>query len=296
MRITTEMVVNNSLHRLSARLERYERTQSQLATGNRMLNPSDDPSGTGRALSLRASQRSREQEARNASDAESWLALADSQMQAAVERIQRVRELAVRGASSLNNAERRAIAEEVSRIRGEMESIANARHRGRPLFSGYQDVPAVAKIDGQWVYQGDDGVITRRVGEQDVVPVNVTAAEVFGFGAAGGDVFSLLDDLENALRGPDAAAAMSAGLEGIDAVRQRIGDAQAKIGANTNWVESARRRSGDALMAIRGQLAEVADVNLAEAVMELQVQEVAYTATLQALSRALPPSLVSFMR
>lgn len=35
---------------------------------------------------------------------------------------------------------------------------------------------------------------------------------------------------------------------------------------------------------------------MAEAVMELQMQEVAYEAVLGAMARALPPSLASFLR
>ncbi|HVL99729.1 MAG TPA: flagellin [Egibacteraceae bacterium] len=296
MRVTSEMMVANSLRRLSTRLERYERAQSQLAAGSRLLAASDDPSGTGQALGLRASQRAREQEVRNASDARSWLGLADSQLQAAVEGLQRARGLAVRGSSSLNADERRAIAAELASVRDEMVTIANFAHRGRPLFAGYGEGPAVAQVDGVWTFRGDEGAITRRVGESDVVQVNVTAAAAFGFGSAGGDVFTMLDELVAALDAPDAAAALNAGIGRIDGARRHVGDALARVGANTNRVESARRRSEDALAATRGQLAEVEDVDIAAAIMDLQTQELAYTATLQALARALPPSLVSFLR
>lgn len=294
MRVTSEMMVGNSLRRLSTRLERYERSQSQLATGKRIMTPSDDPGGTGRSLSLRASQRSRHQEIRNASDARNQLSLADSQLQAAVERLQRARELAVRGASSLNTGERAALAVEIRAIQEELTGIANTRHNGRPVFAGYKDTNAVAKDGGAWTYRGDDGVLTRRVGEQDVVAVSVTAGEVFGFDA-GSDVFTLLDDIVTGLANNDPTA-LSATLDRIDEARGRIGNAQARIGANANWVDSAQRRTEDALLGIRGQLAEVEDVDIASAIMELQTQEVAYEATLQALARALPPTLATFLR
>lgn len=296
MRITGEMMVTNSLRRLTTRLEGYERAQSQLATGRRMLAPSDDPSGAGRALALRATMRASEQEVRHAADAQAWLSMADSQMQAAVERLQRARELAVRGANSLGAEERRAIAVELEGVRDEMAAIANSTHGGRPLFAGYASGDAVAQVGGVWTYQGDDGAITRRVGPSENVQVNVTAGDVFGFGSPDGDVFTMLDELVTALQGPDPVAAVTAGIGRIDAARQHIGDAQARVGAASNWVESARRRSDDALLGARGQLAEVQDVNIAEAIMELQTQEVAYNATLQALARALPPSLATFLR
>lgn len=49
-------------------------------------------------------------------------------------------------------------------------------------------------------------------------------------------------------------------------------------------------------LTLRMELSEVQDLDLAKGVMELQVQQVAYEATLQALAKALPPSLAAFLR
>ncbi len=295
MRITNEMMVANSLRRLSTRLGRYERAQSQLATGRRILTPSDDPAGAGRGLALRASQRSREQEARNAADAQSRLQMTDSQLGAAVERLHRVNELTVAGASSLTASERKAIATEVAAVREELRAIANARHRGAPLFAGYADPGEVVAPDGS--YRGDAGAIERRIGETDVVKVNVTAAEVFGLDPAGTapNVFRLLDEMVGYLDAGDEAG-MAGALGRLEQVQTQIGRAQAVVGAAMNRVESAQRRGEDALLTLRSELAQVEDVDLAEAAMELQTQEVAYEATLAAMGRALPPSLVTFLR
>ena len=299
MRITSEAMVSNSLRRLTSRLDAYDKAQTRIATGKRILKPSDDPAGANRALSLRAAQRAHDQALRNGSDAVAWLDLADSQMQAGVDRLQRARELAVRASSSIGDAERRAIAEEMDTIADELAGIANYSHRGRPLFAGHQGGPAVAKdAGGDWAYQGDAGAIQRRVGETDYVRVNVTADEVFGFTAgAGQDIFTKLDDLSALLRTPSADTnAIAAAIGDIDAAMVRLNDNQAYIGAQTNWVDSAVQRSEDTLLAIRGELAEVEDTEYARGIMDLQTQEMAYTATLQALAKALPPTLVSFLR
>ncbi len=295
-RVTSEMMVTGSLRRLSSRLEQYEKTQSRLATGKRILVPSDSPGDANRALGLRAVQRAREQELRNAADAKSWLDITDTQLQAATERLHRVRELAMRGASSAGPDERSALAVELRHIRDELVGIANYRNRGRPLFSGFSSADAVQNVAGTWVYGGDDGVVTRRVSESDVVQTNVTAAEVFGFGGAPGtDLFSLLDRLIADVQAGDDTA-VATGMGNVDAARRRVTDSLAQVGAAANTVESARMRTDGALLAIRGELAEVEDVDLAEAVMELQSQQAAYEATLQALARTLPPSLASFLR
>jgi flagellar hook-associated protein 3 FlgL len=294
MRVTSEMMVQNSLHRLHTRLERYQETQSRLATGRRILKPSDDPSGTARVLSMRAAMRSREQEMRNAADANTWLSLADSGLQAATERLGRARELALRGGNALSAEEGQALAEEVATIRAELVSIANSRSRGRPLFAGYSSGDAVLFDGAAWQYGGDDGAITRRVGENDVVRINVSGEEVFGF-TDGDEVFGMLDELEDALRALDSNGATGM-LGRIDDARRRVGDALATVGATTNWADSALARTEDAHFAARVQLSEIIDVDVAEAIMDLQTQQVAYETTLQALARALPPTLASFLR
>lgn len=308
MRITQGLMVSNQVGRLQQRLERFERSQSQLGTGKRLLRPSDDPASTNRGLMLRAAQRAREQEARNGADALTWLNLADSKLQGATTRLHRARDLVVSGASDRNPAEDRAIASEIAKIREELIGIANSRHAGRPLFSGYSDAAPVRWVEpdptaappvpGHALYEGDDGAIMRRVSEHDRVRVNVTAKDVFGVDsdpATGDDLFGLLHRIENLVLDGDRQG-LAASLGDLDDALGRIGDQHAVIGAATNRVDAVMLRNRDDQLIVRTELAETEDVDVAEGVMELQIQEVAYQATLAALSRVLQPSLVDFLR
>jgi flagellar hook-associated protein 3 FlgL len=295
MRVTSEAMAASSLRRLSSRLAAYERTQTRLATGRRFEVASEDVGGSVRAQALRAAMRVREQELRNAADARSWLDIADAHLQGAVEGVQRARELAVRGAG-VSADEGAALAAEVDAIAAELLSIANATYRGRPLFAGLAEGPAVAVTGGVHAYGGDLGAVERRIGEREVVAVNVTAQEAFGFAhGPGQDVFAVLRELADALRSGDRDA-ISSSLPALDRAREDLTGALASVGSRTNRVEAAVQRSEATLQSQRVELSEIADVDIAEAIMELQVQEVAYQATLQAVARALPPSLASFLR
>lgn len=294
MRVTSEMMVTGSLRRLQGRLERYERAQSALASGKWVMKPSDDPAQASRSLVLRAAMRSRDQELRAATDARALLDRADGELQSAQNVLQRIRELTVRAANSVSAAEGDAISEEIVQLQSQLVSIANSRHADRPLFAGFQDVDAVAQVAGVWTYQGDQGGVIRRVSDSDRVQVNVTAADVFGF-TAGTDLFTALDDLSTAIQAGNGAG-IAAGLDAVDAGMARINEGLATIGAATNRVEGARARVEDTQLALRRELAEVEDVDVAEAIMNLQVEEVAYQATLQALGRTLPDTLVAFLR
>lgn len=295
MRVTNEMMVTGSLRRLQNRLERYERAQMQLSTGKVVNRPSDDPSQASRGLVLRAALRSREQETRAITDATAMVNRADGELQSAQSLLQRIRELTVRGATDLGQTERNAIAEEIGQLQQNLLGVANTRHAGRPLFAGFSSNDAVAFQAGAWTYQGDNGQVMRRLTDADRVPVNVRAEDVFGFGGGGTDTFTALDNLQTALRNGDTAAIQN-GLNDIDAGMDRLNEALATLGAVGNRVEAARRRNEDAQLDLRTQLSDVEDLDIAEGIMNLQIEEVAYQATLQALGRSLPDTLVSFLR
>lgn len=298
MRITSETMVMRSLDRLHTRLQAYERSQSELGTGKKILLPSDDPAGARRGMSLRAALRAREQELRNIGDAVSRLDIADSQLRTVMTRLQRVQELTTRAASQTEPGERDAIAMEIREIRDEIAAIANTEHRGQPLFGGFTAGPAAERdVNGVWQFQGGGDEITRRISDSEKVRVNITAAEWLGHddGDPGNDLLSFLDDLADTVQ-TGSPAEVGDMLGGLRTATDRIGESLAIVGAATNRVESARDRAQELLLTLRTELSEVEHVDIAEGVMELQMQQVAYEATLQALAKALPPSLVAFLR
>jgi len=294
MRVTHIGAHQAALTRISNRLTDYAATQEQLATGKRMRRPSDDPIGMNRALELRASMRAREQEGRNATDGQMWMDLADSKLQDVVGQLQRARELAVRGATYVGPQEREAIAVEINQLREDIVALANGQHQGRGLFSGLSAGDAVQQIAGTWTYVGDAGEINRRVGENEVVTINVTADVAFGF-TAGKDVFTVLDDLEAALYADDTAGIETA-ISDVDASLQTTLGALGVIGARTNQIETAIARNADDMITLTQQLSTLEDVDIAEAVMELQLQQTAYEAALAAFARSSQTSLIDFLR
>lgn len=294
MRIGSDLAhFTAALGRVGARLEDYQAAQTRLATGRRLQRPSDDVAGTGRAMALRAALSSRRQEARNAEDGLMWIGLADTKLQSVADRLQRARELAVRGATTTGGSERAGIAAEVAGLRAEILALANSRHGGRGLFAGYALDDAVTNVAGTWTYTGDAGQVERRVGDAEVVAVNVTAADAFGF-TAGSDVFTILDDLETALLAGDTPA-VDAAIDAVDGGLDRVLAALTALGTAANRIESAQFRNAGDVVELTARLSEVEDVDLSEAVMELQLRETAYQAALAAFTQSSQPSLLDFL-
>src|SRR5688572_17587001 len=117
MRISQQTIADNSLRRLTTRLEQFNKVQEQLASGKVIQRPSDDAAAMNRALMLRADQRLRTQEARNAEDGQTWTQLGDTKLQSGIERTRRARDLLVQARSAgTSSQDRAAIAEELKAI------------------------------------------------------------------------------------------------------------------------------------------------------------------------------------
>jgi flagellar hook-associated protein 3 FlgL len=295
MRITNRMMVDLAVQRMNTRLGQFERSQRDLATGRRIHVASDDVAGMNAAIGLRGSLAANAQAQRNAQDGLMWTDLADSRLGAMVDQLQRVRELAVLGGNgTASPVELAAMGVEVAETSQSFQSLANAKLSGRPLFAGFHGGDAVARVAGTWTYQGDTGQVTRRVSETDVVSVNVTGDEVFGFNA-GEDVFTLLESIGTQLNAGDKPG-LQASLEAIDRTLDRLLTARATVGASANRIELAMFRAQADDVALRTSLSETEDTDMAQAIMELQIQETAYQAAQSALAKSLQPSLASFLR
>ena len=76
---------------------RLQRTQEELATGKRVLNPSDDPIAASQIMTIQSELSRIETLQKNANHAYTELSLVESTVGGVQDALQRVRELAVRG-------------------------------------------------------------------------------------------------------------------------------------------------------------------------------------------------------
>ena len=294
MRVSSETMVAQTLNRLQSRLASFDRAQNQLASGKNFLNSSEDVSGMNTSLALRSERRSVEQASRNAEDAMTRINLADSKLQSMLSTMRRARDLAIRGASTLQPSERNAIAEEITSIRDEMVELSNSSFLGHGLFAGTAAGDAVADVAGTWTYTGDSGTLQRRISTTETISVNLLGSEVLGFDA-GESAFDVLDQLAADVTAGDTSAVAS-GLDAIDRVTGRIETALARLGAAGNRIETALGRNLEIDETLQRQISQVEDVDLAEAIMKVNTEEVALQTTLGAIGRALQPSLLNYLR
>lgn len=161
IRMSSSQIFNNNIQRLNELNTQQSRTQEQISTGKRVLNPSDDPVGATRILQLNQDLARSEQFGKNLDLSQNRLERQDSTLSSISDSINRARELTVNaGNGSLNMDDRKSIAGELSQLREQMASLANTRGPdGEYLYGGFkgQQQPFQKDASGSYRYMGDEG-------------------------------------------------------------------------------------------------------------------------------------------
>lgn len=180
MRISTSQIYDQSLTAILNQQTNLANTQNQISTGKRILNPSDDPSGSVQILQLQRELSLSNQYVDNGVIAGNKLEREESTLDSATNLIQRVRELAVQGLNDSNSqSDRQAIATEMREINEQLLSLANTKDaNGDYLFAGYAtSTQPYTNLFGN--YQGDEGQRNLKVGEGVLIATNDPANHLF---------------------------------------------------------------------------------------------------------------------
>jgi flagellar hook-associated protein 3 FlgL len=292
-RVTQRAIGNTVLAGLQANQKRMASLQEQLSSGKLISKPSDSPTGTASALSIRAEIRANEQYLRNASDGANWLSTIETSLGNAGDDVRRVRDLVLQGMSdgtASTPAARDAIASEVEQLRDSLVHLGNATYLGRPVFGG-ATASAVA-YDSAGTYLGDNTQVTRTIGRQSVVRVDMTGPEAFGSGAT--SAFTVLTDIAAHLRTDPIQ--LDSDLGKVDGVLARLHNAVADVGARSSRVSKLSDTAEGRIVDLKTSLSDIEDIDLPRTVTELSLSNVAYQAALSATSKVIQPSLVDFLR
>jgi flagellar hook-associated protein 3 FlgL len=294
MRITQRAVALTSLQGLNRNLDAVGKLQQQLTSGRLINAPSDSPTGTNRAMQTRAEQAATAQQARNITDAKSWLEQTDSTLQEMSDTARRVRDLTVQASSTGSNSTScmQALDTDVTSLRQGLLSLANGTVQGRPLFGGVTSgAKAYDSTTGAWLGQAGSPV-TRRVSDTETIRVDLTGPEAFG--PPGSDLFAIVDRIAtNMVTDPTQLAT---DLADLDVAMKNMSGALADVGSRAARIERVEQVNADRQLTLSSQLAETENIDLPNTIMRLQMQQVGYEAALQATAKALQPTLLDFLR
>lgn len=292
-RVTHFTVRNSTLENLQNNLGKMSTLQAQMSSGSKINRASDDPAATADVLRLQGEQRVLAQYGRNADDGEAWLTTVDTALQTSLTSVNKARQLTIQGGDgALGETSRIALAQEIEGIRDALLAQANTSYLGRPVFAGTSAGPAFSTAADGYTFNGvAAGTVDRTVASGTTIRVDSTGSAVYGEGDD--SIFAVLDGIAATLRaGGDPT-------DQLDAIDGHVNNMLAEIssvGARQNQIDSAQSLITDSTLTSKTRLSAIQDVDLAQIILDLGSQEVAYKGALSAAAKVLQPTLLDFLR
>lgn len=182
MRISTNTIFESSGAKISDLQVGINRTMQQISTNRRILNPSDDPVGSARALVITQADAVNDQYSVNRKNVKNNLSIAEGVLGGVTSVLQNVKTRIISaGNGVLTDVERGFIANELQSDLDQLLSLANSTDGSEGyLFSGFSASLPYVKTLGGAQYNGDQGQRSLQVDTSRQLPISDVGPAIFG--------------------------------------------------------------------------------------------------------------------
>lgn len=323
MRITNGIINKSFNNHLQKNLGSMSKIDEQLNTGKEINRISDDPAKASKIMRLKKDIAKNVQFNKNITDGTNTLDVTDNSMEQINDGLQKVRELIVSaGNATYGSEERGAIKDEISQIVGKLSDVLNTTFDGKYIFGGeridekpvknFEDViTGNISID----YNGTEGgtitpeemaqikkSLEMEISNGVTIDYTVNATEILEFEDKNGNTINLMDTFDDILNNLDSTnqedyeKLMTESLSKIDEALGNVSSIRAEIGSKQNRMEDALGRNEEEKFNIKEILSSIEDIDFAEKTIEYVTASTMYTASLQASSKIMQPSLIDYLR
>lgn len=259
--IRSNLMASQALFHLGRNNRSLTESVGRISSGYRVNSAADDPAGASVAVNLETRNRSLQQAIRNANDGVSVIQTAESATDEVTDLLQRMRELAVEGASeTLDDDERTYIEDEFDELVDEVERIAaNTEFNGITLSDG-----TTTQMDTQvGIENASSSRITIDLGDLTSTTLGLTSAVT----------------VQSVTGATAAIDTIDAALDSVNGYRSDLGASQTRLDSAINFAESY----STALTMAEGN---IVDADIAKESANMAKLQILQEASLAALAQA----------
>lgn len=297
MRISDRTLATSFLINVNKTKENIQNLQTQILTGSKINAPSDSPSGTSRILRIEEQIQSYEIFQKNIENGLSFLETTTTTLQAIQSEVEKLDVLFV----DLNNpASGAVLSETADQVYSALKSIieqANTEYDGKYVLGGtnFTQAPYGFNAAGDAIelkVASVSGEQKIRISKNIIEKLNTTGAEVFG-NVDGSDIMNTLLNVYNDLKaGNRPSEADKAALKDFN---KKLTNELVKAGDKINRLTSTNELIDNQLMGLKTLMSKENDVDVTEAVINLQNQQYYLDVSYKMSSMILPKSLLDYI-
>lgn len=305
---STRLYFERSADQMSEIQKALSKSQMQLGSGERVMEPSDDPRGNIDISRLQTSIRRIDSYQDTIQTLDIRLAAQDTALSSISDLMIRVKEIAVLSRNDTYNADDRKIfATEVRELVAELGEIANVQDQsGNFVFGGTR----VAEPP----YQADNSGVYRYVGDRSEVSVPISPTRSLMSHQGGQDIFgSVIREPQNPAETPYRVGAFDALNDFVDALETNDRDnieraidevsviidevvlTVSDVGSRRNTLSTQQSINEETKLRLETTLSDVKDVDYAQKVTEMQTQMMLLQAAQSSFSQISQLSLWNYL-
>lgn len=301
MRLSTNTIYQNGISKISDLQSEQSKLQQQIATGKRILTPSDEPLGASRSLDIQNAQSMNTQFGNNRQIANTSLTSYDISLNAITEQLMSDKTTLVSHAGTLSTNERNVLATTIQASLQTMLGYANTQDAaGNYIYAGFQGKtkPFTATATGA-TYNGDSNQQYIQVDAQRQMGVNIPGDSVFQ--AGGNDIFSSYSTLLSVLNNPastsgQVSSAVATAISSMQSALDTVGAARAGVGLKMNELTSIDDVSSNRDIEYAKSLSELQDLDYAQALSDVSQKQTILQAAQKSFTMTTGLSLFEFIR
>lgn len=303
MQISTRQLYDRSSSLMQSLTARADNLQVQLATNNKLQNPSDDVAAYQKLAVLKRGTADDKAYGANIDLAKSLLSQSDTTLSQIENRLQRASELAVQANTGvLTDDARKVIGDELNAIVKDLVALTNTKDvRGQPLFGGPTGDTAVTQAsDGSvsFVSTGDPAAIP--IGDGVNIHASDSASRLFGgvtTPSGTSDMFTIISNFAAALSaGGNPTAAASAAGDNLKAALTQVTAGRSSVGVRAARLDLETDRLSAVATTRETARSGLEDPDVTATIAELQKTMTVLSATQASFSKLTSLSLFSYLR
>jgi flagellar hook-associated protein 3 FlgL len=326
------MIFNQLTQSLGRSLRDYGTLNEQLATGKKILAPSDDAGGLKRAMDYNVRISNNGQYQQNIQFAQNSLNAVNTVMDSYNNYLDSATALISLSLSGVQDAT--VGAQQATNLRDIFMGLGNTKFNDQYLFSGFQSgtQPYAA---GTFAYQGDNGAVGVQIDNNATLAASITGDKVFSYTLpaatslqiSGGkyahytpgagttvdvelrdtddltvlDTFSfsnvvqMTDTLGAAITASDTAR-IEALAEPFRQAQLQLRSSQTDVATRLSWLDIQFSNLGNSSNTMKTSLASIEQADMVEVVAKLKTTEITLAAVRESASRVLSMSLFDFLK
>ncbi len=304
MRISTNTLYQAGFAKLSDLQSNQAKLQQQIATGRRILSPSDDPIASARALEVSHEKNVNTAFADTRKVAQLKLNTLEANLTSVTNLLVATQSsLVAAGNGSLSNAERKIIGTELQGSLEALLGLANTKDAaGNFIYSGFKsDTASFTATPTGATYNGDSQQQLLQVDPQRQMSVNVTGDSLF---MNGSNVFTTLKDIVTLLNTPITNAAtqtaftngLSTAIGNLQGTVDHVLNVRTAIGTKLNELDALDVAGTDRDLQYSQSLSDLQDLDYTAALTDLAKQQTIIEAAQKSFVTTTSLSLFDYMR